>query len=177
MLFIVKGKEEAFNEIYKRYSNKMLFFFYSKLNRNQEKSNDFLQDLFLKIIENPQQFDTSKKFSTWIYTVANNMCKNEYRKNNTIVSEYNLDFILENESSDYIDKQDRKLFNKELQNQLDNLAESKHTTFVLRFQQHLSIKEISQIMECSEGTVKSRIFYTLKKLAEKLNIFNPNTIN
>ena len=51
MLFISNGKEKAFNELYKRYSKKMLFFFYSKLNKDEEKSNDFLQDLFIKIIE------------------------------------------------------------------------------------------------------------------------------
>ena len=173
MIFISKGKEEAFNEIYKRYSKKMLFFFYSKLYKDQERANDFLQELFLKIIENPQYFDSSKSFSTWVYAVANNMCKNEYRKKDTITSGYDLDIILEKETSDYIDKQDTVLFNKELQNQLDNLEDSKRTTFVLRFQQHLSIKEISQIMECSEGTVKSRIFYSLKILSEKLTIFNP----
>lgn len=176
MLFSSKGKEGAFNEIYRRYAKKMLFFFHSKLNKDQEKANDFLQDLFLKIIENPQSYNSSKKFSTWIYTIANNMCKNEYRKSEVRkieISGLDLDIVKEKDKSNYIDKQDVILFNKELQNQLVNLEETKRTTFVLRYQQGLSLKEISEIMECSEGTVKSRIFYTLKQLSENLNIFNP----
>ena len=176
MLFISKGKEKAFNEIYKRYSKKLLFFFYTKLNKNEEKANDFLQDLFLKIIENPEKFDQSKIFSTWIYSIAYNMCKNEYRKNevrNIVTSGIDLDIVSKKESSDYIDKQDIISFNKELHSQLDNLEETKRTTFILRYYQHFSIKEISEIMDCSVGTVKSRIFYSLKKLSKKLTAFNP----
>jgi RNA polymerase sigma-70 factor (ECF subfamily) len=176
MRSISDGKEDAFNEIYKRYAKKMLFFFYSKLYKNEEKANDFLQDLFLKIIAHPKKFDASKNFSTWIYSLANNMCKNEYRKNEVrklLNTEMDSAIVSENESSGYLDQQDVALFNKELHHQLDNLEESKRTTFILRYQQHFSLKEISEIMECSEGTVKSRLFYALKKLAEKLNIFNP----
>ena len=46
--------------------------------------------------------------------------------------------------------------------------------FLLRYQQELSIKEIAAILGCPEGTVKSRIFYTLKKLSEKLQYFKPD---
>ncbi|MDE0772624.1 MAG: sigma-70 family RNA polymerase sigma factor [Salibacteraceae bacterium] len=58
----------------------MFYFFFRKLNNNQEKSEDFLHDLFIKIIEKPETFDTSKSFSPWFYSVAHNMVKNEYKK-------------------------------------------------------------------------------------------------
>lgn len=156
----------------------MLYFFYLKLNHNSDLANDFLQDLFLKIIENPLSFDCSKKFSTWIYTLALNMCKNEYKKN-TIRGAKILDFdfntILDDSiSSTILDNNDRDFFNKQLASELNRLDELHSTTFILRFKQHLSIKEISEIMECSEGTVKSRLFYTIKKLSSSLKIFDPN---
>src|ERR1700712_473931 len=80
MLFIADGKEKAFTELYERYSKKMLYFFYQRLYQDKQKAQDFLQDLFLKILEKPQLFNADKKFKTWIYTLAANMCKNEYRK-------------------------------------------------------------------------------------------------
>ena len=54
MLYMTKGKEKAFDELYKRYSKKIVFFFYQRLYQDNEKAQDFLQDLFLKIIEKPE---------------------------------------------------------------------------------------------------------------------------
>ena len=51
------------------------------------------------------------------------------------------------------------------------LDEVKRSTFEMRFRQDLSIKEIAQAMDCNEGTVKSRLFYTLKQLNTKLKHF------
>ena len=56
---------------------------------------------------------------------------------------------------------------------LKHLSETHREVFVLRYQEELSIKEISEIMTCSEGTVKSRIFYALRKLSQRLQAFDP----
>ena len=53
------------------------------------------------------------------------------------------------------------------------LSENHKKTFILRFKHDLSIKDIAEILETSEGTVKSRIFYTLKKLGKNLKEFSP----
>tara|TARA_R110001592_G_scaffold111529_3_gene308995 strand:- start:4223 stop:4753 length:531 start_codon:yes stop_codon:yes gene_type:complete len=173
MLFIVKGKEEAFNEMYKRYSKKMLYFFYSKLYQDQEKANDFLQSLFLKIIEQTEKFDASQKFSTWIYTLAYNMCKNEYRKGKNL-KKFQEEYSLNTIESVVINpnQHDLDYFNMQLTLHLNNLGKNHKETFILKYQQELSIKEISLIMNCAEGTVKSRLFYVTKTLAEKLKEFN-----
>ena len=68
-------------------------------------------------------------------------------------------------------KMDREAFNIKLEEALAELDEVKRTTFELRFRQEMSIQEISDVMKCSEGTVKSRLFYTLKQLNEKLKVF------
>ena len=82
MVYLREGKEMAFNEIYKRFSMSLYWFFIQKLDPKTSKAEDFLQDLFIKIIENAESFDSNKNFKTWIYTLAYNMCKNEYRRNN-----------------------------------------------------------------------------------------------
>lgn len=174
-LITEKLSENAFNELYQRYSQKMLWFFYKMLNNDEPSAQDFLHDLFLKIIEKPELFDTNKKFSSWIFSVAHNMCKNEYRNQSTrktIVKELNPEIILD-ESFSTMNKIDRNTFNQMLNEELAELDEEHRTTFLLRYEEELSIKKIGEILECAEGTVKSRLFYTTKKLASKLKIFQP----
>ena len=177
MLHIKKGNNKAFDELYNRYSKKLLNFFYKKLYQDQEKANDFLQDLFLKIIEKTEMFDANKKFSTWIYKVAYNMCKNEYRTNITKGRNYNvkLDINLLKELPTFnmfVNKYDIDFFINSLNTELDNLSEKHKQAFNLRHKETLSIKEIAAIMECSEGTVKSRLFYATKELSHKLQLFS-----
>ena len=77
----VKDKDTAaFEELYNRYSKVILSFLYKMLGGSEAQAQDFLHDIFLKIIEKPYLFDQSKKFKTWIFQIAHNKCKNEYRK-------------------------------------------------------------------------------------------------
>lgn len=176
MLQIKKGNIKAFDELYTRYSTKLLHFFYKKLYQDIDKANDFLQDLFVKIIEKPELFNQEKSFKTWIYTIAYNMCKNEYRNNsikNTQVIDFNASCLKELPIfNKFINKYDTDLFTKSLNNELNKMNNNHSKTFILKHKELLSIKEIANIMSCSEGTVKSRLFYTTKHLAQKLQIFN-----
>lgn len=181
MEFIQRKDASAFDELYNRYSNRLLFYFFRELGGNQDKAQDFLQEIFLKIVEKPELFDSNRSFSTWIFTVAYNLCKNEYRRlgvreiieNNTDIDEISLDS--ESEQHPIEQKVDQKIFEKALLDELDKLDDGHRSAFLLRYQQNLSIKEVSDILECSEGTIKSRLFYTTKKLAVKLKAFNPST--
>lgn len=176
MQLAVKGNSSAFSEIYDRYNQRMNWYFFRMLGRDEEKARDFAQDLFLKIAEKPEMFDSSRKFSTWIYTVAHNMCKNEYRKQ-SIRHHVNGEKINvsekiagENHKNQEMNV-DKKTFEKMLDIELGLLDENHRTAFLLRYKEEMSIKEIAAIMDCSEGTVKSRLFYTIKKLSEKLKQF------
>lgn len=171
------GEETAFDELYNRYSKRLLVYFYRMLGGNEEKAQDFLQDIFVKIIEKPHLFGSKNRFSSWVFTVANNMCKNEYRRlkvRNQVVNEKDLDFFPHPGENNFLEKNlAGSEFKEVLLKELTKLDQLKQSTFLLRFQENLSIKEISEILECSEGTVKSRLFYTTKYLAKKLNAFNP----
>ena len=72
----------------------------------------------------------------------------------------------------FVDKYDVDFFINSLNTELDNLSKKHNQTFNLRHKELLSIKEISVIMKCSEGTVKSRLFYATKELSSKLKLFN-----
>ena len=177
MQMIAKGDSMAFEELYDRYSKPMVNYFCRMLWKDREKAQDFMQDLFTKIVNRPDQYDSSRNFKTWLYSIANNMCKNEYRKQevrkNTVKMTHE-NIIVYDESPEKSRLMDAEVFNEMLDKELEELEEVQRSTFLMRFKMELSIKEIAEIHQCSEGTVKSRIFYTLKKLSEKLKMFDPN---
>jgi RNA polymerase sigma-70 factor (ECF subfamily) len=146
---------------------------------DEEKAQDFLQDVFLKIIEKPDQFNQKMKFSTWIFTIASNLCKNEYRRlkvRESTRNESNLDNYEHSHSIDMLHKIYHDDFEKAIQVELRKMDPEQRSTFILRFQEHLSMKEIGDILNCSSGTVKSRIFYITKKLNTRLKEYNPYSI-
>jgi RNA polymerase sigma-70 factor (ECF subfamily) len=180
MQCIQQGDASAFDELYGRYSKRLLFYFFRELGGDEEKAQDFLQDVFLKIVEKPGLFCTKRKFSTWIFTVAYNMCKNEYRRMEVRnVVDNNVDIIDETQpgiDDDYHQVErniDQKAFERALIAELEKLEDGHRSAFLLRYQQNLTIKEIGDILGCSEGTIKSRLFYTTHKLATRLKAFNP----
>jgi len=164
---IHQGSEAAFTELYTRYSTSLLRYFTRMLWNNRAMAEDFLHDLFLKIIHNPQQFDVNRKFSTWAYSVAHNMCKNEYRKKQN----QRLDGIDIKHSRDLDRELDLSSANEKLTMLLETLEEDDKTVFLLRYEEELSITQISQIVFMPEGTVKSRLFYLRKNLAIALHEF------
>jgi len=167
MQFIKKDKEAAFDELYQRYSGKIYSYFYKMLWQNVEKSNDFTQEVFMKIIEKPHLFDTSKRFSNWIFTMANNLCKNEYRKHENRQKAYSGFKLLQEETIEYnFQNIDNELFINKINAAIDKLELKHKSCFVLRYKDELSVKEISQIINIPEGTVKSRLFHATKKVSE-----------
>jgi RNA polymerase sigma-70 factor (ECF subfamily) len=167
-VFLSDGSTKAFNMLYNRYQGKLLYFFYRMLGNDKNLAEDFLQEIFMKIIDKPYLFDTKRKFSTWIYSVAHNMCKNEYRNKavrQTVVTEQHPDIcdVIGNKHLDK-DKVIEIIFNE-----LELLDESHRTAFLLKYREGLSIEDIAVVMDLPAGTVKSRLFYTRKRLHEILS--------
>ena len=173
MSLLTRREHPAFDELYARYSKPMLNFFFRMLNFDREKAEDMLHDLFLKIIEKPQLFDQSKSFSTWLYTVAANMLKNEYRSRQTR-EEYKCSQVLMQKKSVAANEQvDARLFRQLLDTELDKLDLELKTMFTMRFMEDMTLRQIAEVFDCPEGTVKSRLFYMTKNLSAKLAAFKP----
>lgn len=173
---ILEKDSRAFSELYDRYNGMMVNYFYKMLWQDKEKAQDFMQDLFAKIIEKPKLYDLSRNFKTWLFSVANNMCKNEYRKQSI---RHNTSYDIEeglqikDTGMNAMDNLQDSQFSEKLKLELDKLDEKQKSAFVMRYFQELSIKEIAETLHISEGTVKSRLFYTLKKLTDSLKEFAP----
>lgn len=176
MRLITKGDEQAFSVLYDRYGEKMHRYFYRMLWQERQKAEDFTQELFLKIINKPHLYDPNRNFSSWLFQVAANMVKNEYRRHARqpeITGELPIDLSLE--ESSFFECSDRKYFRRELEAALNRLSADHRQCFVLRYLEEKSIKDISEILDCPEGTVKSRLYYALKKLAKSLQLFKPES--
>jgi RNA polymerase sigma-70 factor (ECF subfamily) len=170
MKSIHHGDTGAFNELYGRYNRRLSYYFYRMLGNSSEKAQDFLQDIFIKIIERPELFDASRKFSTWVFSVAHNMCKNEYRRmavRGNLIREDNVDLYA---GINETELRDMQLTADQIFMEIDNLGETEKTAFILYYREDFSLQEIGKVLALPEGTVKSKLFYARKKLCRKLLI-------
>ena len=126
---------------------------------------------WLKLLEKKHLFDPEKKFYSWIFAIASNMCKTAYRHHGKTVSLHTQvierGVLSENEL-------EKSLFLKALENSIDNLEHHHKSVFILRYLEHFSLNEIAEITESSLGTVKSRLFYATRKITEELKPYDPS---
>ena len=179
MQAISKGDKRAFDELYNRYAAALLRYFMRMLWKDREKSEDFVHDLFAKIVNKPEYFDPTRSFKTWVYSVANNMCKNEYKKNEvrkTSPQEIP-DYALKSSLFHTEQQVDEQLLTEAFEHALVQIDVKHKEVFELRHLDGFSIKEIATTLEINEGTVKSRLFYATKQLAHLLTDFQPIKID
>lgn len=153
----------AFDHLYNRYFQKMLTFFFFTLNNDYEKARDMVQDLFLKVINHHLKFSSERFFKPWLYRIASNMCKNEFRSF-SVEKKYIHYAKTSIETSEFTDGKA-----KAISESIRQLKQEHRALIVLRFKLKLSVKEIAEIFECPEGTIKSRLFYATQELSKIYN--------
>ena len=170
MRMLAKGKREALEELYQRYFKKLIWFAKGFLNDDQF-AEDLVQDIFIKIIEKPTQFNPDKKFSTWVYTVTANLCRQNIRnvKNRERILEEENHIRESKTDTEFIDV---KLLKERVAEVFEQLSEKDKNIYNLRFVEELPIKEIAEILQIPEGSVKSGIYYLLKKFSYHLKDFS-----
>lgn len=167
--FIRHHDNDAFSYLYKRHFPPLCKYI-GWISGDLEKGKDIAQSIFIKIYQNPASFDSSRKFNVWLFSIAKNQWKNELR-NEAIRNKHQelLIFEIADETSADDDSANNTKKLKSLNTELEALSETHKEVFILKYSNNLTIKEISEVCDCSEGTVKSRLFYALKKLKDKLN--------
>ena len=178
MKALSKGDQRAFDELYKRFYAQLLGYFKNMLWGDREKAEDMVHDIFAKIIKNPDYFDTNRSFRTWLFSVASNMCKNEYKKQEVrkgTISGIDQFYSISDKGVDVLNEVQMSHFGSQFEKSMEELKSEHQEVFSLRHMDGLSIKEIAEVLEINEGTVKSRLFYATKYLADKLKEFN--TVN
>ncbi len=161
------GASRAFDLLVERYQTRLLNFVYRTVG-DRERAEDLVQEAFVRVHRHLGRFDRSKKFSTWIYTIASNLAKNELRNRarnplvyfQTMTSGWEdedrpLEFEDANARPD--DAFDRKHLRELVDAAVRRLPAHHRQVFVLRELDGRSYEEIAEITHCNLGTVKSRL--------------------
>lgn len=168
-----RGDLSAFDELVRRYQERIYTTIYH-MTANHEDANDLAQETFIKAYQALRSFRGDSTFYTWLYRIAVNKTLNflKQRKNQPQMSLNDLDFNAEHDPDlvALISHQTprRAAGLAELQEKLNEamqkLSEIHRLAVTLHDVQGLSHEEISQIMDCNEGTVRSRLFYARQQL-------------
>lgn len=157
--------ESAFSVLVERWWNKIFAFISFKI-RNYDDAKELAQEVFLKIYLNIENFDSSFKFSTWAFKIAQNLTIDYFRKRHIILTELSdkSAITFKNGFSNLIESEE----NKKIWDAVEKLPEEFKEVIILRHLQELSYEEIAKILNLKLGTVKNRIFKARKQLANLL---------
>ena len=161
------GEERAFQVVVERYQTRLLNFIYRTIG-DRERAEDLVQEVFIRVHRHLHRFDRSKKFSTWVYTIASNLAKNELRNRSrsplvffqTIRKNWQDDdrpLQFEDRVSRPDDLYRKRHLRELVESSVARLPEHHRQVFILRELEGKSYEEIAEITGCNLGTVKSRL--------------------
>jgi RNA polymerase sigma-70 factor (ECF subfamily) len=166
----IQGDLTAFRRLVERYQPYVYSLAFRSLLHRQE-AEDIVQDTFIKVWLNLRFFDFRGKFTTWVYRIVVNLSIDRLKSKNRMADYQSL--ATEN-NKDWINQQDemKKLEEKDLAEHIkmlsDHLSPKQRLVFILRDLQDLSIEEVCQIMQLSEGSVKTNLYHA--RNAIRLNL-------
>ncbi len=163
MLKVQAGDLDKLGLLYQRYKKKLFAYFY-RLTCVAASSEDLVQNVFQRILIYRKQFRNEGKFKSWMYSIAHNVFLDYVRKQSRI--EYSDDL----EKWDVLEENglEEQILQKEqseiLENAIKQLNQEQRETLVLSRFHELKYREIAEILNVSEGTIKVRIFRAMKNL-------------
>ncbi|PPA71117.1 RNA polymerase sigma factor SigW [Jeotgalibacillus proteolyticus] len=173
---VLKGDQQAFGEIVELYKDRVFHVCYRMLG-NRHEAEDMAQEAFLRAYTNIHKFDVDRKFSTWLYRIATNLCIDRIRKKKpdyyldaevsgteglTMYSQIQADGRLPEEEVESMEIQES------IQKEISLLPDKYRSVIVLKYIEELSLKEISEILDLPLGTVKTRIHRGREALRKQL---------
>lgn len=175
-----KDCEEAFDRLVLKYQNKIFNLCYQFLG-NHEDADDCAQESFIKVFRNLKGFQFRSSFSTWLYRIAVNTCKNkvnslEYRLRRKTLDldrprekENGTAFIqVADERHSPVESYEKKELREQIQKAIQSLPEKQRGIVVMRDLEGLSYGEIGRITKLKAGTVKSKLARAREELRKKL---------
>jgi RNA polymerase sigma-70 factor (ECF subfamily) len=172
------GDEFAFGELVRRYQSRLLNFIHRMIG-DRERAEDLVQEAFVRVHRHLHRFDQTRKFSTWIYTIASNLAKNELRNRSRSPLVFHESARAEHDNDarpmefeDSSTRPDDMFHNRHLQELVQRtvaqLTEHHRTVFVLRELEGKSYEEIAEVTNTNLGTVKSRLNRARSSFAEMI---------
>ena len=172
-----KGRMNAFEELVARHRDKVYARAYSMM-RNEDEAIDLSQEAWVKGWQRLKQFHGEASFVTWITRIVINLCLDQLRKHKRVRAdsieqleeelggvERQMPIVNPNPSEGL----ERAELRQRIDRALGQLSYEHRTVLVLHEFEELEYKEIAKRMECSIGTVMSRLFYARRKMAALLS--------
>lgn len=154
---VARGDESAVRELLRRYERPLSHFIYRfTAGRDVE---DLYQETWLRVVRHATRFDRTKRFSTWLFQIAVNLCRDWQRRAPPEPTDALPDTLSHDESA----RADAAI---DAQRLLARLPESQREVVILRYYHDLTEEETARILDCPQGTVKSRLHHALAHLAK-----------
>jgi RNA polymerase sigma-70 factor (ECF subfamily) len=171
------GDERAFTGLVTRYQPRLVNFV-TRMIQDRDRAEDLVQEAFLRVYRHLHRFDRNRKFSTWVYTIASNLARNELRnrKRSPLVLHQTLQkgdpAAAPLEFEDPGNRPDTMFHQRDLRAKVDaavdRLGETHRTVFVMRELEGRSYEEIAEATRTNLGTVKSRLNRARSAFAEEI---------
>ncbi|HOW98086.1 MAG TPA: sigma-70 family RNA polymerase sigma factor [Kiritimatiellia bacterium] len=177
-----QGDVDAYDVLVRRFQGKIYALVYN-MTSNKEDAEDRVQDVFIKAFHSLRHFKGESSFYTWLYRIAINRTINflKTRKNRITLSLSDMDSGAERDPA-YVELRARESpvrdvslieLQDKLNKALQTLSEKHRVVVVMHDIQGVPHEEIARIMGCSQGTVRSRLFYARQQLQKELKDFAP----
>jgi RNA polymerase sigma-70 factor (ECF subfamily) len=178
MLRAKRGDRAAFAELVEKYKQPVMNFVFRSL-RDEIEAEDLAQNVFLQAWKSRSRYRQTAKFSTWLFTIARNLCLNEIRRRSRHPAESIEEAHADHEDQPRQQYEDKsqiappdKLLHGELAQKIEEalaeLPEAQRTAILLCRQDELSYEEIAEVLDCSLSATKSLIHRGRETLKEKL---------
>ena len=176
-----QGDARAFEVLMARHRRGILNFLYRSVN-NHSRAEELLQEVFLRVIRAKARYQQTARFSTWLYTIARNLCVDESRRAK-FRRHLSLDAprrgrdgdqresMLDGTAAQQVSVDDEAMgptIQGRLKVAIDKLPDDQREVFLMRQLGGLSFKQIGEVVGAPENTVKSRMRYALEKLRDEL---------
>lgn len=163
---VQNGDMVAFNGIVDRYKDRLMNVL-TRMLSSAEEAEDIVQETFVRVYNHRQSFNFKHCFSTWIYTIALNLGRNELRRRKKFKF-YEISDMKGNEAELSVDMKVPNRIPEVLEEAVSSLPEKYKTAFILRDVQELPYEEVAKILSVPLGTVKSRVNRARMMLRDKL---------
>lgn len=169
MLQVQSGDPEAFRILFDRH-RRPLFGFVHRFVPDIQHTESIVQDAFLRMLRNAAAYRYPEHFTTWLYTIARNLCIDFRRKKGTFAPSLTeaVESVTPSRSENPLQAAADEEQAVRLREAVSELPEIYREVIMLRVFDKMPFKQISQITQCPESTVRSRMSYALNMLRKKL---------
>ncbi|KSU58041.1 RNA polymerase subunit sigma [[Bacillus] enclensis] len=173
---VLKGDQSAFSELVELYKDKVFQICFRMLG-NRHEAEDIAQEAFIRAYVNIETFNQKRKFSTWLFRIATNLCIDRIRKKKpdyyldaevagtdglTMYSQVAVDVQMPEDEVENMELQET------IQKEISKLPEKYRSVIVLKYIEELPLQEISEILDMPLGTVKTRVHRGREALRKQL---------